>query len=60
MIRQATDKDVPEIIRLIKSEPGMWQEDWKNDVLPRALEASGGLPLYGKTVQLRALYVAMI
>jgi len=43
MIRKATSKDIPGITRLLKSEPGVWQKAWSNDVLQRALKSSNGL-----------------
>jgi hypothetical protein len=32
MIRTANLKDIPEIVDLIKSEPGFWDETWKGSV----------------------------
>ncbi len=43
MIRQATIQDLPDISCLIRSEPGMWQDAWAEDVLHRALKSSDGL-----------------
>lgn len=33
MIRTANLKDIPEIVDLIKSEPGFWDETWRDNVL---------------------------
>ncbi len=43
MIRQATIQDIPDISSLIRSEPGLWQDAWADDVLHRALKSSDGL-----------------
>ncbi|MBA3031352.1 MAG: GNAT family N-acetyltransferase [Desulfobacterium sp.] len=43
MIRQAIVQDIPAITSLIKSEPGMWQEVWSDNVIERALKSSDGL-----------------
>ncbi|MGW8319305.1 MAG: GNAT family N-acetyltransferase [Candidatus Promineifilaceae bacterium] len=43
MLRQATLNDVPAIKAMMKSEPGFWQEEWRDDALERGLAASGGL-----------------
>ena len=43
MIRIATESDIPSIRLLIESVPGFWHEDWRDDVLERAIRAAGGL-----------------
>lgn len=43
MLRPATEKDAAVVEDLMRSEPGLWQEGWRDDVLNRALTASGGL-----------------
>jgi predicted N-acetyltransferase YhbS len=43
MIRKAVKDDMPAIRSLMKSEPGFWQESWREDVLERGLEASADL-----------------
>jgi len=43
VIRKAVKDDIPAIRSLMKSEPGFWQENWREDVLERGLEASRGL-----------------
>jgi ribosomal-protein-alanine N-acetyltransferase len=43
MIRPATKNDIPDIKKLMQSEPGFWQDSWREDTLSRALDSSGGL-----------------
>ena len=43
MIRIATESDIPSIRLLIESVPGFWHEDWRDDVLERAIRAADGL-----------------
>lgn len=43
MIRTATESDIPAIKLLIKSVPGFWHEDWREDVLERGIRAAEGL-----------------
>jgi len=43
MIRQATQDDIPAIKALMQSEPGFWQDSWRDDVLERGLAAAGSL-----------------
>ena len=43
MIRAATECDVPQIKSLMQSVPGLWHEDWRVDVLERAIRAADGL-----------------
>jgi GNAT superfamily N-acetyltransferase len=43
MIRTATEHDLASIRMLIKSVPGFWHDEWRSDVLERALHASDGL-----------------
>src|SRR4030042_4929999 len=43
MIRQATSNDIAAIKALMKSEPGFWDDSWRNDVLERGLAAADGL-----------------
>jgi len=39
MIRIATKEDIPEIIELMKSEPGFWHDNWPKDVLEHAIDS---------------------
>jgi len=43
MIRKATDSDIPAIRILMKSVPGFWHEDWREDVLERGIRTADGL-----------------
>jgi ribosomal protein S18 acetylase RimI-like enzyme len=43
MIRRAEQDDVPTIKALMQSEPGFWQDSWREDVVERGLAASDGL-----------------
>lgn len=43
MIRTATEQDLASIRALIKSVPAFWHDEWRSDVLERALHASDGL-----------------
>jgi GNAT superfamily N-acetyltransferase len=43
MIRAATERDIPGIKSLIKSVPGLWHDDWRDDALERAIRAADGL-----------------
>ena len=43
MIRSVTKEDIPNIRKLMESEPGFWQESWRYDVLERGLDSAGGL-----------------
>ncbi|MBU1344638.1 MAG: GNAT family N-acetyltransferase [Proteobacteria bacterium] len=43
MIRQATMQDITGISSLIRTEPGMWQDAWADNVINRALKSSNGL-----------------
>lgn len=43
MIRTATEIDIPAIRLLMKSVPGFWHEDWREDVLERGIRAAEGL-----------------
>jgi len=43
MIRQCTPRDIPAITLLMKSELNFWHDDWRSDVLERALKTSDGL-----------------
>ncbi|NVM26774.1 MAG: GNAT family N-acetyltransferase [Desulfobacterales bacterium] len=43
MIRSAKPSDIPKIKELMKSEPGFWQDEWREDVLEKGLNSSGGL-----------------
>ena len=43
MIRKTVKDDIPAISMLMQSEPGFWQESWREDVLERGIEASEGL-----------------
>jgi N-acetylglutamate synthase-like GNAT family acetyltransferase len=39
MIRTATKEDIPEIVELMKSEPGFWPDNPPKDVLERAIDS---------------------
>lgn len=41
MIRSANNSDVPDILRLMKSVAGFWNDAWRPDTLDRAMECSG-------------------
>ena len=43
MIRTATEIDIPAIRLLMKSVPGFWHEDWREDVLEHGIRAAEGL-----------------
>ena len=43
MVRPATNNDIPNIKKLMQSEPGFWQDSWREDILSRALDSAGGL-----------------
>jgi len=43
MIRPASKLDLTDIRRLMQSEPGFWQESWRENILDHALESAGGL-----------------
>jgi RimJ/RimL family protein N-acetyltransferase/predicted N-acetyltransferase YhbS len=43
MIRPASKLDLADIRKLMQSEPGFWQESWREDILDRALESAGSL-----------------
>ncbi len=43
MIRTATTSDIPHIRSLLKSVPGFWRENWRDDVLERGIRAADGL-----------------
>jgi len=43
MIRPAIKSDLTGIKQLMRSEPGLWQDSWREDVLERALDATHGL-----------------
>lgn len=43
MIRTVTARDIPHIQSLVKSVPGFWHEDWRDDVLERGIRAADGL-----------------
>ena len=45
MIRTATESDIPAIRTLMKSIPGFWHEDWREDVLERGIRTADGLAL---------------
>lgn len=42
MIRQATSKDIPQILELMKSEPGFWDETWRDNVLEIGIDSAKG------------------
>lgn len=44
-IREVNGDDVPDIERLLRSLPGVWQESWRADVIERALSSAGDLAL---------------
>lgn len=43
MIRTATKHDLASVRALIKSVPGLWHVEWRDDALERAIRASDGL-----------------
>ncbi len=43
MIRVATVADAPEIVKLMRSVPGFWRDDWRGDVVARGLAAGADL-----------------
>ena len=43
MVRTATEHDLPAIRALINSVPDLWHQEWRPDVLERALRASDSL-----------------
>jgi predicted N-acetyltransferase YhbS len=43
MIRKAENNDTPAIKALMQSEPGFWQEVWREDVIERGIASSGEL-----------------
>jgi len=43
MIRTATESDIPTIRTLLKSVPGFWHDDWREDVLERGIRTADGL-----------------
>jgi predicted N-acetyltransferase YhbS len=43
MIRTAKESDIPAIRALMKSVPGFWHEDWREDVLERSMRMAEGL-----------------
>jgi len=43
MIRAATESDIPTIQSLMQAVAGLWHEDWRADVLERAIRAADGL-----------------
>ncbi|NMC54742.1 MAG: GNAT family N-acetyltransferase [Chloroflexi bacterium] len=43
MIRLALQKDVSQIYKLMKSVPGFWRDDWRDDVVERGIDISDGL-----------------
>ncbi len=40
MIRPATREDIPNIVEMMESEPGFWHDDWRKDVLERAIDSA--------------------
>ena len=42
-LRIATESDIPHIRSLMKSVPGLWHEDWRDDVLERGIRVADGL-----------------
>ena len=43
MIRSATQNDIPEIKKLMESEPDFWQDSWRADVLERGIKSADDL-----------------
>jgi GNAT superfamily N-acetyltransferase len=43
MIRQSAKSDIAHIKALMKSVPGFWDKEWRNDVLERGINAANGL-----------------
>lgn len=43
MIRTANTKDIPEIMGLMKSEPGFWSKSFRDNVLELGIDAANGL-----------------
>ncbi len=48
MIRPVTKEDIPEIVELMKSEPGFWHDDWREDVLERVIDSEDCLAFLWK------------
>lgn len=48
MIRPAVKEDIPKIIELMESEPGFWHDDWRKDVLERAIGSVDCLAFLGE------------
>jgi GNAT superfamily N-acetyltransferase len=45
VIRQATNKDLPAIRRLMEAQPGFRQDDWSDATLAKGIETAGDLAL---------------
>ena len=45
MIRGAKREDIPAIRRLMEAEPGLWQPEWSDATLGKAIESAGELAL---------------
>ena len=43
MIRKANNGDIPAIKRMMTSEPGFWNDAWRDDAIGIAIESSKGL-----------------
>jgi RimJ/RimL family protein N-acetyltransferase/predicted N-acetyltransferase YhbS len=43
MIRPATEHDLTGIKKLMQSEPGFWQDSWRENILADALDSAGSL-----------------
>jgi predicted N-acetyltransferase YhbS len=48
MIRTVKESDIPEIERLMRSEPGFWNDRWPKDALHIAIKAADGLAFVWK------------
>jgi predicted N-acetyltransferase YhbS len=43
MVRKAKYADIPTVKALLQSEPGFWQNSWRDDVIERGIKSADGL-----------------